>query len=169
MKRLFIMTAVCALAGIGTALAEDAREKEVRSVEEAFVTAWNKHDPKAMAAGWAPDGDLINPFGRWAAGRAEVEKLFSDEHTTVMKGSTYSLNNFKARFPSPAIGYADWDGEITGMQSQDGAAIPPFKHHVAALFAKKAGHWWIVAARAMAFLPPPGAPSSPAKNAPAKK
>ncbi len=164
MKRLFIAIAVCALAGIGTAQAEDPREKEVRSVEDAFVAAWNKHDPKGMAAEWAPDGDLINPFGRWAAGRAEVEKLFTDEHATVMKMSTYSLTNFKVRFQSPAIGYGDWDGEVTGMRNQDGSAIPPFKHHVAALFAKKAGHWWIEAARATAYLPVPGAPAAPAKK-----
>jgi len=164
MRRFILAAAVCALVGIGTALAEDPREKEVRSVEDAFVTAWNKHDPKAMAAQWAPDGDLINPFGRWAAGRAEIEKLFTDEHTTFMKGTTYSFSNFKVRFPSPAIGYADWDGEVAGMHNQDGSAIPPFKHHVAALFAKKAGHWWIVAARAATFPPPPGAPSAPAKK-----
>lgn len=162
MKRFIIAAAVCALAGIGTAAAEDAREKEVRSVSDAFVAAWNKHDAKALAALWAPEGDLINPFGRVATGRAEVEKLFADEHSTFMKASTYSLDTFKARFPSPAIAVVDYEGLATGIQGSDGSTPPPFKHHVSSVYTKKGGHWWIFAARATTFLPSPGAPAAPA-------
>jgi uncharacterized protein (TIGR02246 family) len=165
MRRFIFAVVVCALVGSGAALGEEAaREKEVRAVEDAFVAAWNKDDTRAMAAAWAPDGDLINPFGRWAKGRADVEKLFADEHATVMKGSTYAVSNYQVRFASPAIASADWDGEITGMHNSDGSSIAPFKHHVNILYTKKAGHWWVVTARAMAFLPPPGGPSAPAKK-----
>lgn len=159
MRQFLVAFAACTLIGIGSARGLDsASEKEVRAAGDAFVAAWNKHDAKAMAALWAPDGDLINPFGRVAKGRAEVEKLFSDEHTTVMKGSTYSLSNFTARFPSPAVAVVDWDGEITGVQAPDGSPIPAFKHHVVDVYTKKGGKWWLMTARAMAFLPPPGAP-----------
>ena len=80
MRRFILAALVCSLVGLGVAIGEDsAREKEVRAVEDAFVAAWNKHDTKALAAGWAPDGDLINPFGRWAKGRAEVEKLLGEQ------------------------------------------------------------------------------------------
>jgi uncharacterized protein (TIGR02246 family) len=162
MKRLVAAAAVCALVGIGAARGEDsAREKQVRAAGDAFAAAWNKDDAKVMAAGWAPDGDLINPFGRWAKGRSEIEKLFTDEHTTFMKGTTYTISNYMVRFPSPAIAVADWDGEITGMRGPDGKAMPAFKHHVVDVYAKKGNHWWIVAARALAYLPTPGAP--PAK------
>jgi uncharacterized protein (TIGR02246 family) len=165
MRRFIVAAAVCALVGIGAALGEDTgREKEVRAIADAFVAAWNKNDSKAMAAKWAPDGDLINPFGRWAKGRAEVEKLFADEHSAFMKGSTYALSNYQVRFSSPAIAFADWDGEITGMHNPGGSAMPPFKHHVNNLYAKKAGHWWVVAGRAAAFLPPPAGLSAPAKK-----
>jgi uncharacterized protein (TIGR02246 family) len=165
MRRFLIAVAVFALVGIWAARGEDpAKKKEVRAASDAFVAAWNKNDSKALSAGWAPDGDLINPFGRWAKGRAEVEKLFGDEHTTFMKGTTYSISNYNVRFPSPAIAVADWDGEVTGMHNPDGSAMPPFKHHVNNLYAKKAGHWWVVAARAAAFLPPPAGPSAPAKK-----
>jgi len=170
MRRFIIAAAVCALAGIGSAAAQDAREKEIRSVSDSFVAAWNKHDAKAMAALWAPEGDLINPFGRAATGRAEVEKLFSDEHTTFMKASTYSLANYKVRFASPAIAVVDYDGEVVGVLGADGSAAPPFKHHVSAVYVKKGGHWWMFSARATAFLPSPGAPPAAAKPAaPVKK
>ena len=164
MRRLCIAVTVCALAGIGTAIAQDAREKEVRAATDAFVAAWNKHDPKAMAAVWAPDGDLINPFGRWASGRADVEKLFTDEQTTFMKSSMYSIGTYKVRFLSPAIAVSDYDGEVTGILDANGSPQAPFKHHVTIVFEKKAGHWWAMAARAAAYLPPPNAPSAPAKK-----
>jgi uncharacterized protein (TIGR02246 family) len=162
MRRLLIAVGVFALVGIGAARGEDpAKEKEVRAVSDEFAAAWNKDDSKAMAAVWAPDGDLINPFGRWAKGRAEVEKLFTDEHTALMKGTTYSISNYTARFPSPAVAVVDWDGEIAGMHAPDGSAMPAFKHHVVGVYAKKGNKWWLLAARAMAYLPPPAAP--PAK------
>jgi hypothetical protein len=62
----------------------DAKAVSARGQE--FVAAWNKDYAKGMAALWAPQGDLINPFGRVAHGRAKVEKLFADEHSHVMKG-----------------------------------------------------------------------------------
>lgn len=162
MRRVLIAVAVFALVGIGSARGVDpVKEKEVRAASDAFAAAWNKDDAKAMAAGWAPDGDLINPFGRWAKGRAEVEKLFTDEHTTFMKGTTYSISNYMARFPSPAVAVVDWDGEIVGMHAPDGKAMPVFKHHVVDVYAKKGNKWWLLAARATAYLPPPAAP--PAK------
>jgi uncharacterized protein (TIGR02246 family) len=161
MRQFLIAVAVCALVGIGSARGEDpVKEKEVRAAGDAFVAAWNQHDAKAMAAVWAPDGDLINPFGRWAKGRAEIEKLFSDEHATFMKGTTYSIGNYKVRFASPAVAVVDWDGEIAGMRAPDGSAMPAFKHHVVDVYAKKGNKWWLLAARATAFLPPPGAPSA---------
>jgi ketosteroid isomerase-like protein len=52
---------------------------------KALIEAWNRHDAAALAALWHEDGDLINPAGRWAQGRAQVEKLFRDEQSTVMK------------------------------------------------------------------------------------
>src|SRR5438552_14053874 len=33
---------------------------DIKARGDAFAAAWNKHDPKAMAALWAADGDLID-------------------------------------------------------------------------------------------------------------
>ena len=163
-RRLVVAVIVCALAAMGTALgANPAAEKEIMAVEDAFAAAWNKDDAKAMAVAWAPDGDLINPFGRWARGRAEVEKLLGEEHSTTMKGSTYAVADMKVRFVSPAVAIVDWEGTITGMHNGDGSVAAPFKHHVAAVFAKKDGKWWIAAARPYAPLPPPPSATAPAR------
>jgi uncharacterized protein (TIGR02246 family) len=160
MRRFIAAVAVCALVGIGAARGEDsARAKEIRAASDAFVSAWNRHDPAIMAAAWSPDGDLINPFGRLASGRAEIAKLFTEEHATFMKGSTYSITSYKVRFPTPAIAVADWDAEVTGMHAADGKALPVFKHHVTGVYAKKGNHWWMASTRAAVPLATPGEPA----------
>lgn len=133
-------------------------EAQVRSRSEEFAAAWNRHDVKAMAAVWASDGDLINPFGRVAKGRAEVDKLLADEHSTVMKDSTFTITNMTVRLIKPDVAIADWDVEIAVMRAADGSAMPTQKMHVNVVMVKKAGQWSTVSARPVAYPPPPGSP-----------
>lgn len=120
-----------------------------------FVAAWNKHDPKAMAAVWLAKCDLINPFGMKASGRAEIEKLFAGEHGGVMKASTYTINSGTVRMIGRGVALGEWDSVITGMTSPDGQALPPFPHHVTMVFVHEGGQWRADAVRAFQFLPPP--------------
>jgi uncharacterized protein (TIGR02246 family) len=121
-----------------------------------FVAAWNKHDPKAMAAAWSEDCDLLNPFGMKAHGRAEIEKLFVGEQGAVMKGSTYTINSNVLRKISGGVVLGDWDCTITGMTAPDGHALPEFPHHVTTTYVNAGGDWRAVAVRAFQLLPPPG-------------
>ena len=113
-----------------------------------------------MAAAWAEDADLINPFGRAAKGRAEIEKLFIEEHSTVMKGTTYTVAQSEARLLAPNIAICELSGEIAGMHDPSGAAMPLFKHHVVTIVIKKGDKWWPSIVRPYAYLtvppPPPG-------------
>lgn len=130
-------------------------ETAVRDHCAAFIAAWNKHDAKAMAATWAEDGSLINPFGRIGNNRAEVEKILALEHGAVMKASTYKAEIVSVKFVEPNVAVADWNSEITGMVDEKGNALPPFKHRVCLVVVKKDGKWSSAAARAYADLPPP--------------
>lgn len=138
-------------------------ETAIRDHSAAFVAAWNRHEPKAMAATWSEDGSLINPFGRLAEGRAAIEKLLTEEHSTVMRGTTYALKTIGVRFLSNTIAVADWNSEISGMHDPKGAALPVFKHRVVAVLVKKSGSWSTAVARAYADIPPPPMPSGPGK------
>jgi uncharacterized protein (TIGR02246 family) len=154
---LHVLTTALVLA-IGTPLvlsAASADETAVRARCADFVTAWNHHDPKAMAATWAEDGNLINPFGRVASNRAEIEKLFTDEHGSMMKGTTYETPSINVQFLTPKVALTDWVSVVTGMHDDKGNALPVFKHHVVGIFMKKNGEWSAVAVRAFADLPPP--------------
>jgi uncharacterized protein (TIGR02246 family) len=114
---------------LGAAVASPTDEETITAQVMAFAAAWDKHDAKAMAALWAEDGDLVNPFGEIAKSRAEVEQLFADQHAGTMKGTTYAVSMRSVRMVAPGVAVATWDGVINGMTAEDGP-FPPFDHLV---------------------------------------
>ncbi len=166
MRTIGLLVAVSlSVVGLAWAAGGPGDEQDVLKARSAeFAAAWNKHDAAAMAALWAPDGDVINPFGRVAKGRAEVEALFKDEHGGPMKMTTYSSKVTGVRVLGDRVAVLDWEANITGMQSGDGSPLPPFPHHVVVVVQKdKDGKWMVEAARPYAFAPaPPGMGKTPA-------
>lgn len=161
-KRVMTALAVASIASLAVAApVKNGAEAQVRARSQEFAAAWNRHDAKALAAYWAPDGDVINPFGRVAKGRTEVEKLFTDEHSTFMKDTTLTITSSTVRLLKPDVAFADWDVDISGMHSPDGTAMPTLKNHVNVVLVKKSGQWWFVAVRPVSYQPPPG--SAPSK------
>lgn len=160
MKKLLLLSVLLALAAPLPVRAEATTEEAaIKKLYEDFCTAWNKHDPKAMAAVWVADGDVINPFGRHARGTAEIEKLFTDEHTGPMASTTYTGTTDSIRHLGKNYALVESDGVITGLKAPDGTAAPPFKHHLTWIAEKKDGKWITVATRAFVYVPPPPAPA----------
>ena len=120
-----------------------------------FATAWNAHDATKMAAIWAEDGTVVNPVGRWAKGRTQVQQLFTEEHNTNLKGTTFAWETPTFRWVKPDVAFVDVMANISGMKTPDGKALPG-KHHVAFLTMKKNNHWWNLDARAYLYVPGPG-------------
>jgi uncharacterized protein (TIGR02246 family) len=138
-------------------MASQHEDSAIQHRHDEWAAAWNKHDPKLMASFYVADGDLINPFGRHARGTAEIEKLFAEEHAGPMAGTTYAGTIEKIRYLGENRAIVDVAGEIRGMKGPDGAAAPPFKHHVTWIAEKQAGKWVAHGARAFVFVPgPPG-------------
>ncbi len=153
MKALLFLTVL--LSSVGAQAAKtNPEEKWIREVVNKFQTAWNAHDTKTMASIWADDATIINPQGRRANGRKEIEKMFQDEHTTIMKGTTATFNVETFRFRG-GFAFVDIGIEITGMTTPEGKTLEPQKMHVAALLTKMGKGWWWLDARPYAFLPPP--------------
>jgi len=85
--------------GRSTAAKISSREEEaIRKQIDEFVAAWNRHNPQAMSMVFAEDADLINPFGRIAKSRIEIEKLFKEEHAGTLKNSHRELKFKGLRF-----------------------------------------------------------------------
>jgi len=166
MKKLLL----CAvLIGLTTVLAARADQKDedaaIHKRYDEWTAAWNKHDPHLLAALFTENGDLINPFGKHAEGRQAIEKFFETEHTGTgpMAGTAYVGNIESIRYIARTIAIVDVAGEVDGMKGPDGAAMPPFKHHVTWVAEKKDGKWMAQAARAFAPVPPPAPAPAPAK------
>ena len=161
MNRILVVALLLGVMGLSSAPALATGDEEaIKERLEEFTAAWNKHDATAMAAIWAPDGDLINPFGRVAKGRAEVQKLFTDEHANFMKGTTYKVTSSSVRILGSEAAVLDLDADVTGMKAPDGTDLPTFDHHLTVVMVKKDGAWWFVAAHPVQYLPTPGEPES---------
>jgi uncharacterized protein (TIGR02246 family) len=157
---LGIALAVAVFGVSAAARAQDSNATAIKELNQNFVTAWNAHDPKKMAAIWG-DGEvsLINPFGMKCGSRTEVEKLFEQEQSGVMKASIYRIDSFTLRKVCDDVMVGDWDGTVTGMIDPSGTRLPAFSHHVTNVYYNRGGRWAVVDSRAFQLLPPPGAPA----------
>ena len=169
MNRSIVAAALIALAATLPAQARPkSDEDQIRGKANAFRQAWNKHDIKGMAAFWADDGDLINPFGRVATGRGEIETLFADEHSTFMKETTFNVDHVAVRILTPDVALAEWAITVNGIKAPDGATSPPMKHRVTIVYQKKGADWWAVAVRPILDAPKPGGATPEASTAKTK-
>jgi uncharacterized protein (TIGR02246 family) len=148
---------------VGTVYAADhkADEAAIRGQFDQFVAAWQKDDAKALADMSTEDADLINPFGRVAIGRAEIQKLFEDEHSKFLKGTTWSYTNLRVQFVTDDVAVATVDAQIAGAKGADGTPIEIPAHMLTCVLRKTADGWRSVATRVMMPAKPPQPP--PAK------
>ena len=161
-----------AIGAAGPALAgpSEADEAAIRKASEDFVAAWNRHATKEMAAFWAEDGDLINPWGRVAKGRAEVERLFSEEHSGAgpLRDSHLELRDLVVRPMTADVAVCDWQATLSGVIGPDDRHLPPMSERVTVVAKKVAGAWSCAAARTGSLSPleeekPPTPPSDARK------
>jgi uncharacterized protein (TIGR02246 family) len=135
-------------------------EAKIKAQAQAFAAAWGRHDAKAMAGIFAEKGTLINPSGRLAVGRAEVEKLFAEEAATIMAGTTYEATIARIDWVTPDVAVVLWDAVLHGEKGPDGKPAD-VKHQVTVVEHRAGAGWEAVAGRPVIYLPPP--PPPPAK------
>ncbi len=96
LRNYFPLVALLTLMALSACGEQEKNEKEaVRKSTLAYVTAYNQHDPKAIAAFWAEDAQLANPeSGEVLTGRSAIEAAFQerfkageDTHLEVQIGS----------------------------------------------------------------------------------
>ena len=116
---------------------------------------WAQHDPAALAERWGADGDLMNPLGRRARGRAELIELFRDEHTGYMRGTALAMRVTGMRVLTPSVIFFDAEALLTGVKTPDGRSVPALKHLVFAVAVEREGVWRFASARLSVPVPPP--------------
>jgi uncharacterized protein (TIGR02246 family) len=166
MKR--VLTAALLTMLTTSAIAADANkgpakpDQAIARTAEAFFGAWNRHDVEAMVTFWADNATLINPMGRLAHGKADIEKLLTDEQTTVFKGSTAKVVELKVtRSLGSNLAFCDGEMTVDGAQGPDGSAVPQMKIHLAVIMERKGDRWMLAEARPYSFVQPPPGPAKP--------
>jgi uncharacterized protein (TIGR02246 family) len=133
-----ISTAVDSQTRLGTG--ED--EAEIRQRRQAAMTAWNKHDSKAIAELFAPDVDRVRSNGTYYSGRMEVEKSYADTLSGVDKNATLKEERSSVRFLTPDVALLDIVGVITDKTS--GTVL---REHNTMVYVKRGGSWVTAAIR----------------------
>jgi uncharacterized protein (TIGR02246 family) len=127
-------------------------EQAIRNMVTQFVAAWNRNDAKALAGQFTSDGDLINPAGRIARGKGEVEKLLAEEQSGRFKGTHMSMTLKHLRFLKPDVAIVDEEFEITGLQGPQ----TTMKGLITVVLRKDGDHWLTTSARPMVPVQMPG-------------
>jgi uncharacterized protein (TIGR02246 family) len=113
--------------------AED--EAAIRKSDEAYVTAYNNHDAKAIAGMWSPEAVYVDPeTGEEAVGREEIEKEFADTFTGL-KDAKLEVNVNSIKFLSPNVAVEDGTARVIRPKGE------PDESTYSALFVKRDGKW----------------------------
>ena len=150
MKKLMLVVLTLVLTAVPI-FAKESSEAAIRATDEVFAAAWNRHDAKAMAATWSQDGDLVNPFGRAAKGRAGIETMIGEEHASAFKRSTYTPGPMSIRFIEPSVAVAESDTQINGIVNPDGTSAPAMNVHITRVLQRRNGKWLTVTARPVIY------------------
>ncbi len=125
-----------------------AKDREaIRKLHADFAAAWERDNAKGMAACWAANGDLVNPFGRVAKGRRAVEQLFVEERSGFVKSAQFASRVEEIRFLKPDVAIVDIFWLITGAHAADGIQVEPLKGTYTAVTCKSKDRWEVSACR----------------------
>lgn len=165
MKALFTAVSMLLLAAAVPA-AEAAQapqaaqdEAAIRKATEDFFAAWNRGDIQDLVSHWTDDATILNPDGRLAHGKAEVEGLFAGQHAAY-PGTIEKLVSLTARFLAADLAWVDVDMTVDHMRGPDGAEMPQMKFHLVGLVRKQGSQWRWSEGRPYPLAPPAAAGKS---------
>lgn len=117
-----------------------------------FGAAFNRFDPREVAAFWEEDGTLIGPTGTWGVGRSGVEKVYATDVATILHGSTSTFTAENVRMLGADMALLDLSHVIEGA-TIPGRSSGTLKLHVVALARRKGREWMLVDVRPHAYMP----------------
>jgi uncharacterized protein (TIGR02246 family) len=100
----------------------NAGEAAIRADMAAMERAWNARDGAALAALYAPDGDLVMPNGPRNVGREAVRQAFMEMLSRTPPNNRIGISVTSIRFPQPGVAIAETAATFTvGQPSRDRA------------------------------------------------
>jgi len=89
-------------------------EAAVRTVIEAFIDSWNRHDMRTLAALFAEDADFVDVFGNWLRDRKSIERALTQRHATIFRSSLFTEKDVAVRFLKPDLAIVHAVIELSG-------------------------------------------------------
>lgn len=123
---------------------DTAKENQaVRQLIMNYADAWNRHDPKGLAANYRSDASWVNWFGAYYSGRDDIENHYRTTHNSYFKQShfyTRSLEDIQFLNPEIAIVHVR-----TGLTDDTRYPGETFEFRRMMVLTKKDGIWLIQA------------------------
>jgi uncharacterized protein (TIGR02246 family) len=113
----------------------------VRELIDRFCEAWNAHDPDALAAVWAEDGELNHPWGFHAVGRDAIRELLTREHRGAMAATTIRVDAL-SESANAANAFADVAGVLENVSAPNGRPYS-MPYEFSAMFVRGGDGWLI--------------------------
>src|SRR5260370_9615580 len=135
---LLVLLAAAARTSGADAVATGKDADAIRKATEDFFAAWNRKDIPGLVSHWTADATVLDPTGRAAHGKAELETMFAEAHAAA-GDSVERLVSFSARFLRKDLAWVDVDLTADNVRGADGAAMPQVKYHLVGLVQKVAG------------------------------
>lgn len=143
---LFIAILVMLASGLKLKAQEPDTIKENAAITKlihSYEDAWNRHDPKGLAANYTPDASWVNWFGAYYKGRDDIELHYRQVHTTYFKATHYftrAIEDIKYIHPDLAIAHVR-----TGLDGDTRFPGQTFEFRRMIVLLKRDGTWKILA------------------------
>jgi uncharacterized protein (TIGR02246 family) len=155
------LLAVAAVAITGLGITEPLRGQRSRADEDAIrqiiastTEAMNKHNAKALARLYTPDGELDNVFGeRWRS-PAEIEKLLQVHFDAELREAKFSTSNVDVKFIRPDVAIAHVTNQVSGIVGPNGQHVPTHDERSMRVFVKTNGQWLVTGFHNTQVSPP---------------
>jgi uncharacterized protein (TIGR02246 family) len=117
--------------------------RAIRQLVRNYEDAWNRHDPKALAANYAQDATWVNWFGAYYVGRQDIEDHYRTTHNTYFMNSHYytrEVEDIQYLNPDIAISHVR-----TGLSDDSRYPNEVFEFRRMIVLTKQNGKWLIQA------------------------
>lgn len=157
---LFLAVLCVSPARLTTADDKAKDEAALRELAAACEKAHNKHDAKAFAALFAPDGDFTSVKGMNARGRKEIEEfhrpMFEGDMSKgnpSFKNAVLKIDEVRVRFLRPDVASVDMLWTQTGSVAPDGKDRGTRKGLASWVATREEGAWQVAVMHNMDLLP----------------
>jgi uncharacterized protein (TIGR02246 family) len=130
----------------------DTRERDdaaIRAVEEAYDTAWSAGDASALAALFSADAVVVNPLGKVARGRTDIQRVLGEFLRGPARGSRHSSMVTAVQFVTENVAVVDGEARLERARCE--APQPSVVHRFTDVLVKQGGTWLIAQVRGYVF------------------